>query len=197
MSLQEHTLASRAAIPRPAMLERYNAAAIALHWVTALLIIANLLLGVSMVPLPISPRKLHWYLWHKSIGATVFGLTSLRLVWRAIRAHPAPVAMPDWQRRAAAVSHWMLYALLLLIPLSGWLYSSATGVQVVYLGILPLPNLVPKDKALGDVLRLTHVSLNVTLVAVIGLHVAAALKHHFYDQDTVLARMLPLVKRHT
>jgi cytochrome b561 len=145
--------------------------------------------------LPISPRKLHWYLWHKSIGATVFGLTSLRLAWRALRAHPAPVAMPEWQRRAAVVSHWMLYGLLLVIPLSGWLYSSATGVQVVYLGIFPLPNLVPKDKALGDVLRLVHVGLNVLLLAVVCLHVVAALKHHFHDRDEVLARMLPLVKR--
>jgi len=171
---------------------RYNGAAIALHWVTAALIVANLLLGLSMVPLPISPRKLQWYLWHKSIGVTIFLLTSLRLAWRAMRPHPAPVPMPRWQRRAAAVSHALLYVLLFLIPLSGWVYSSATGVQVVYLGAVPLPNLVPKDKALGDALRIVHLTLNSLLFAVVCIHVAAALKHHFVDRDATLRRMLPL-----
>jgi cytochrome b561 len=174
--------------------QKYNAAAIALHWLTAALILANLVLGVSMVPLPISPRKLEWYLWHKSIGITVFLLTSLRLAWRAIHPHPDPVPMPAWQRRAAAASHAMLYALLFAIPISGWLYSSATGVQVVYLGVVPLPDLVPKDKALGDALRIVHLTLNSLLVAVICVHTAAALKHHFVDRDNALARMLPILE---
>jgi cytochrome b561 len=174
--------------------ERYNRTAIVLHWVTAAFIVGNLLLGVAMVGLPISPRKLHWYLWHKSTGLTIFALTSLRLAWRLVRPHPAPVAMPAWQQRAAVASHVMLYVLLLLIPVSGWLYSSSTGVQVVYLGMLPLPDLVPKDKALAGTLRLVHVALNTLLVGVVCLHAAAALKHHFMDRDTVLARMLPFVK---
>jgi cytochrome b561 len=172
---------------------RYNGAAIALHWVTALLIVANLLLGLSMVPLPISPRKLQWYLWHKSIGVTILLLTSLRLAWRAMRPHPAPVPMPAWQRRAAAASHALLYLLLFLIPLSGWIYSSATGVQVVYLGAIPLPNLVGKDKALGDALRIVHLTLNSLLFAVVCIHVAAALRHHFLDRDATLERMLPIL----
>ena len=171
---------------------RYNRTAIALHWITAVLIVANLVLGLSMVQLAISPRKLHWYLWHKSIGLTVFLLTSLRLAWRALRPHPEPVSMPAWQIRAAAASHATLYALLLVIPISGWLYSSATGVQVVYAGMIPLPNLLPKDKALGDLLRIVHIVLNSLLFAVVCLHVAAALKHHFVDRDAVLTRMLPL-----
>jgi cytochrome b561 len=180
---------------RDTMPETYDRAAIALHWITALLIVANLLLGLSMVSLPISPRKLQWYLWHKSIGVTIFALTSLRLAWRALHPHPPPAAMPPWQRRAASVSHAMLYALLLVIPLSGWLYSSATGVQVVFLGVVPLPNLVPKDKALADTLRAVHVALNALLASMIVLHVAAAIKHHFVDRDAVLARMLPIFKR--
>jgi len=171
--------------------ERYDRGAIALHWVTAALIVANLVLGLSMVPLPISPRKLQWYLWHKSIGISVFILTSLRLAWRALRPHPPPVPMPAWQRRAAQATHGMLYLLLFVIPLSGWIYSSATGVQVVYLGMFALPDLVPKDKALGDALRLMHVTLNSLLVAVVCIHVAAALKHHFVDRDNSLARILP------
>jgi cytochrome b561 len=174
--------------------EGYDRTAIALHWLTAALILANLALGLSMVQLPISPRKLHWYVWHKSIGITVFLLTSLRVGWRVLRPHPPPVPMPRWQRRAAAVSHAMLYVLLFSIPVSGWLYSSATGVQVLYLGVLPLPDLVGKDKALGDALRLVHITLNSLLFAVVCVHVAAALRHHYVDHDAALARMLPLAK---
>lgn len=178
-----------------ASLGAYDGPAIALHWVTAALIVANWLLGLSMVPLPISPRKLHWYLLHKSIGLSVLLLTSLRVGWRTLRAPPALVPMPAWQRRAAHVSHFLLYALLFAIPLSGWLYSSATGVQVVYLGLVPLPNLVPKDRVLGDALRLVHVGLNATLAAVVCVHAVAAIRHHVVDRDATLARMLPRFAR--
>jgi cytochrome b561 len=102
--------------------------------------------------------------------------------------------MPSWQRRSAAVSHVLLYGLLFAIPLSGWVYSSSTGVQVVYAGLVPLPDLVARDRALADVLRLVHVSLNTLLFFVICVHVAAAVKHHLIDRDAALARMLPLVK---
>jgi cytochrome b561 len=174
--------------------ERYNRGAIALHWITAILIVANLILGLSMVQLPISPRKLHWYLWHKGIGITIFLVTSVRLAWRALHPHPAQVPMPSWQRRAATASHALMYALLLITPVSGWLYSSATGVQVVYLGVVALPNLVPKDKALADALLIVHITLNSLLFAMVCIHIAAALKHHFIDHDAALARMLPNVK---
>jgi cytochrome b561 len=172
----------------------YNHLAILLHWLTACLIVANWLLGLSMVPLPISPRKLSWYLVHKSIGLTVLLLTSLRLGARLVGTHPSPVPMPAWQRRATLVAHALLYALLFAIPLTGWLYSSATGVQVVYLGLLPLPDLVPRDRALGDVLRLVHVGLNVTLALVVLVHLSAAIRHHVVDRDVTLVRMLPLLR---
>jgi cytochrome b561 len=176
-------------------LERYDRGAMALHWISATLILANLLLGVSMVQLAISPRKLQWYLSHKSIGITVFALTSVRLAWRTLHPVPAAVAMPAWQRRAARLAHAALYALLLLIPLTGWLYSSATGVQVVWLGWVPLPTLLDKDRALATVLRDMHVGLNVLLATLLVLHIAAALKHHFVDRDDALRRMLPFAGR--
>jgi cytochrome b561 len=87
-----------------------------------------------------------------------------------------------------------LYVLLVAIPVSGCLYSSATGVQVVYLGMIPLPDLVPKDKALGDALRIVHIALNSLLFAVVCIHAGAALKHQFLDRDGALARMLPRFK---
>ena len=162
-----------------------------LHWLTAALVVANLALGVSMVPLPLSPRKLQWYMWHKWIGITVFLVTAARLAWRGRRRPPPLLPMPDWQRRAATVSHALMYVLVAVIPLSGWLYSSSTGVQVVYLGLFPLPDVVPKDRALATVLKWIHFGLNSTLFAVVCLHVAAALKHGFADRDGTLSRMLP------
>lgn len=174
---------------------RYGAVAVALHWLTALLVVCGFTLGLSMVPLPLSPRKLQWYLWHKWIGISVFLLTCLRLGWRWGHAPPPLPPMARWQARTSQAAHALLYALLVAIPLSGWVYSSSTGVQVNYLGLFPLPDLVAKDRELAVVLRAVHVTLNFTLLAVVCVHIAAALKHHFADRDPVLTRMLPRIPR--
>ena len=171
---------------------RYGAVAIAFHWLVAAALFVTFPLGLYMADLPLSPRKLTLVSYHKWIGVTVLALMSLRLAWRLThRPPPLPPAMPAWQRRAATLAHWMLYALLLAIPLSGWLYSSAVGVPTVYLGLWQLPDLVGKDKALAEALKLAHKSLNFTLLALVVVHVAAAIKHHFVDRDGLLARMLP------
>ncbi len=175
--------------------QRYSAMAIALHWLTAAMVVAGFTLGLSMIGLPLSRQKLQWYAWHKWIGITVWLLTCARLAWRLGHPGPAMPPMPEWQRRVAVLVHVLLYVLLLLIPVSGWLHSSATGVQVVYLGLVPLPDLVARDRELGDVLRTVHVTLNFTLLAVVCLHTVAALKHHFVDRDTVLTRILPVRTR--
>ena len=86
-------------------------------------------------------------------------------------------------------------ALVLAAPITGWLFSSAAGFPVVYLGVLPLPDLVSKDRELADVLRAAHKWINYSMAAVIVLHVAAAIKHHVHDRDDVLARMLPFLRR--
>lgn len=171
---------------------RYTPAAIALHWIVALLIIANLALGLYTVDLPLSPRKLHLFSYHKWIGVTVLMLAAARLLWRL--GHPAPAlpaTMAPWEQRAANASHILLYALFFAAPLTGWLFSSASGFQTVYLGLLPIPDLLHKDKALADALRLAHKSINYTMAALIVIHALAALKHHFVDRDDVLRRMLP------
>jgi cytochrome b561 len=173
---------------------RYTRTAIVLHWAAALLIVSSFAVGLWMVPLPISPLKLRAYAWHKWIGVTVFLLALARLAWRA--AHPAPpaVAMPDWQRRAASATHAALYVLMLAAPIAGFLYSSAAGVQTVYLGVVPLPDVVAKDKALAEALKAVHVSLVFALGALVAVHLAAAVKHQVVDRDGVLARMLPLAR---
>ena len=170
---------------------RYGTVAILLHWLTALLVVTGFSLGLSMVGLPFSRQKLEWYSWHKWIGITVWLLTCARLAWRCTHSPPPMEPMPAWQHRSARVSHVLLYVLLFIIPLSGWVYSSATGVQVVYLGLFPLPDLVAKDRDLAAVLKSVHLTLNFTLAALVCIHGVAALKHHFADRDAVLRRMLP------
>jgi cytochrome b561 len=173
---------------------RYTRTAIALHWVAALLIVCNLLLGISMINLSLSPLKVRLYGWHKWIGITVFLTATARILWRS--AHPAPpaVVMPAWRRRATAATHAALYALMFLVPLSGWVYSSSTGVSVIYLGLVPLPDLVPKDKALAAVLWAVHATLNFILFALVFVHVGAALRHQLVDRDGTLRRMLPFLQ---
>ncbi len=172
----------------------YTRTAIALHWIAALLIVCNLALGISMINVPLSPLKLRLFLWHKGIGITVFLTASARLLWRAMHPAPAAVPMPVWQRRAVAATHATLYVLMFAIPLSGWIYSSATGVSVVYLGIAPLPDLVPKDKALAAVLQAVHGTLNFALLLLVCVHAGAALRHQFAHHDGVLPRMLPFLR---
>jgi cytochrome b561 len=173
----------------------YTRTAIALHWLVAVLILVAFALGLYMVELKLSPTKLKLYSWHKWLGVTIWLLVVVRLVWRARHRPPALPAMPKWQHTASQVTHGLLYVLLLAIPITGWMFSSASGFPVVYLGVsaLQLPDLVGKDKALAEVLQAVHSTLNWTLFAIVLLHVAAALKHHVVDRDTVLHRMLPLL----
>lgn len=169
----------------------YHAVSRVLHWLVAVMILGMLVLGFYMVDLPLSPNKLKLYSWHKWAGVSIFLLVLLRLVWRIrYQAPPMPAHFSPFVKRAAAAGHGMLYTLMLAIPLSGWLMSSAKGVQTVWFGIVPIPDLLPEHKALGDILLTTHVSLNLIMVAAIVGHVAMALKHHFIDGDNTLRRML-------
>ncbi len=174
----------------------YTRTAVYLHWLMALLVFVTFPVGLVMHEMALSPDKLRMLSYHKWLGVTVFVLVMVRLVWRATHK-PAPlgISMPQWQRMAAQAVHVLLYALLFAIPLSGWLMSSAKGFQTVYLGILPLPDLLAKDKVLGDALSALHEVLNVTLLVLVATHVAAALKHHLVDHDGTLARMIPFLLR--
>lgn len=169
---------------------RYTRTAIGLHWLIALLIISIMALGVYMTGLPLSPQKLKIYSWHKWAGITVLLISILRIIWRIKNpAPPLPSSMSQSVRKLAHAGHALLYTLTIAIPISGWLMSSAKGVQTVWFGILPLPDLIDKNKELGDALLNAHVNLNVLLGAIIVGHVVMAIKHHFVDKDGTLHRM--------
>jgi len=169
---------------------RYTNTAISLHWLIAVLIFVAFALGWYMVDLKISPAKLQYYSWHKWLGITVLGFAILRLLWRWTHTPPPlPITTPRWQVLAAAGGHWALYLLLFAIPLSGWAFSSASGYPVVYLGQFQMPDWMPKDKALAAQMKELHELLTTLLIVVVAVHVAAALKHHFFDRDGLLGRM--------
>jgi len=170
----------------------YTRTAKGLHWLMTILFFGLLALGFYMHDLPLSPEKLQLYSWHKWAGVTAFLLVWFRLFWRIAHRPPAlPATMSKLMQRAAHAGHFLLYGLMIAIPLSGWLMSSAKGFQTVWFGVLPIPDLLGKNKETGDLLQSVHMSLNLLFVAVIAGHIGAALKHHFIDKDDILTRMLP------
>ncbi|BBH12668.1 MULTISPECIES: cytochrome b [Chromobacterium] len=182
-------------------MQRYSPTQIALHWLIALLIIAALIMGWYFNSMQItSPAsfklKASLIAWHKWVGISVLALAVLRLIWRARRGAPAPLpGQPAWQLKAAGLIHLLLYALMLAMPLVGWLMSSAKGYPVVWFNLVQLPDLVEKNEALGHVLGWSHALMAYAIVAIVGLHALAALKHHFIDRDATLARMLPSCRK--
>ena len=172
------------------MPQHYTRTAIALHWAVAALVITAFAMGWIMTGMAISPLKLKVFSWHKWLGVTVLALFFIRGLWRLTHAPPPLLPMPAWQRLTAHALHGLLYLLILVQPLTGWLYSNAAGYPIVYLKLIPLPNLVAKDKALADTFEKLHGTGAVILATAIGLHLLAALKHHLIDRDDTLRRML-------
>ena len=168
--------------------ERYSRGAIAFHWTIAALAIANLAVGFLHDPIP----ALGAYMGaHKAVGLTILVLTLARIAWRVTHpAPPPPGDLPAWQRIASRVTHWALYALTLLLPLTGWMMVSGSEVRrpLTWFGVFDLPYL-PVGKAAGDVGHQAHVILGWLMLALVALHIAAALRHHFVLRDGVLRRM--------
>jgi len=170
---------------------RYTSTAIAMHWLLALGILGVFSLGLYMADLPFSPQRVKLYNWHKWAGVTILALSVFRLMWRLTHRPPADAPMPGWQQRAAHLAHGGLYLLFFAVPMMGWAYSSAAGFPIVWFGVLPLPDLLPVDRELAEVIKPVHGWLAWTLVVIAALHVAAALKHQFIDRDGLIARMWP------
>lgn len=170
---------------------------IALHWLSVLLILSIAAIGLYMTEMPNSMLKLKTYALHKSLGLTILGLTALRLAWRLYAGAPDPV--PDtarWRQRAASASHALMYATLILLPLSGWAYNSASNFALQWFGLINLPRLVPADPVLKPLALAVHNGLFWALMALVLIHAGAALWHHLARRDATLARMLPVLDHH-
>ncbi|HEV8334041.1 MAG TPA: cytochrome b [Steroidobacteraceae bacterium] len=176
-------------------LERYGAVAQLFHWAIVALIITQFVLALRAKGL--SPvAKIGILATHKSVGITILGLALLRLAWRLFNpVPPLPPGTPRWQDRAAYVSHFLLYALLFITPLLGWLMSSARAFSVSWFGLVTLPDFIKPNKAAFETLHQAHEFMAYSLAAIAIVHAAAALKHHFLDRDDVLRRMLPVPGR--
>lgn len=168
----------------------YHPLAKALHWLTALCVLGLIAVGLWMTEMPLSLMKLQLYAWHKWLGLLVLLITFGRLAWR-LRSPPPPLPniVIDWERRLAPYSHGLLLFLLLALPVSGWLMSSAGGVTVYWFGVLQLPDLVPRGLALFEALRRLHHVLAWCLIALIALHVLAVLHHDVIRRDGIFRRM--------
>jgi len=182
---------------------RYSTVAIWLHWIIAVIVIANLIGGLSLDIFFDSKdpamKQLGFTIigLHKSFGLTVILLTLVRLGWRiANPPPPLPAHMTRIEVIAAKATHHGFYALLLLLPLSGWALVSTSKLQfpILWFGLFEVPRL-PLDKALGDFFSESHETLAWITIALLAVHVLAALKHHYFDRDDILARMLPFLRR--
>ena len=171
---------------------RYDAVAQSFHWLIAALIVVQFALAWDADDLPLGLRKLALLARHKSFGMTVLMLAVLRLAWRWSHRPPAlPKSMTPVEVRLAQLTHVAFYGLLFAMPLSGWLMSSAKSYSVSWFGLFTWPDLIAKNEPAFNLLRETHEVLGWGLLAIATLHVLAALKHHFWNKDGVLLRMLP------
>jgi cytochrome b561 len=186
------------AIPQDEVILRYNNGAVLLHWVTAALVLTQVYVGFSFADMPRGPARMQWFAWHKTIGVTILVLALIRLAWRlAHRPPPFPPELPSWERVAAVWSHRLFYVLLIALPLTGLIALSggARGPTSALIGGIPLPLIPGLSKATGEAAGSVHEALVYTTIALLVIHVCAALKHQFADQTRTSGRMPPFRTR--
>ncbi len=176
--------------------DHYKLPAIALHWLMAILLISLIALGYYMEGLPKNTSdRAYFFALHKSMGLVALALILVRIGWRATHVVPAPLpGMPTWEIMAAAWSHRLLYLCMFLQPLTGYLSSSFNKYGIKFFGV-SLPNWGWEDTALRELFAGAHDVVGMALIALIVVHVLAALKHGLIDKDQIFQRMLPKPSR--
>lgn len=171
----------------------WGAGAQLLHWLMAAGIATSMLLGWIMVNLPAGSMQFRLYALHKSLGITLLALVLLRLIWRWINVTPPlPETLPRHEQWLAKAGHRALYALMLLMPVSGYVINSAANFPLNVFGLVQIPNLTPANETLGEWASTLHLALFWGFVAVLTAHIGGALRHHFVLRDNILRRMLPV-----
>jgi cytochrome b561 len=178
---------------------RWNIVVIALHWLSAILILALLAVGFFMTSATLgAATQFDLYQWHKTFGFVLLLLTVMRVFARTLTASPAPPAdMAPWERRAAGATHFAFYAVLLIVAFAGWLRVSSAiiPIPINFFGLTKIPNLVGPDEAFSERMAFFHEASAWLLLALLALHTAAALKHHYFNEDNVLTRMVGTAPR--
>lgn len=174
----------------------YGSVAQSLHWTMAGLICYQYILAERAADATLF-QKLGILATHKSVGITILLLAAFRLSWNfGVGERPRPVpGEPRYRLRLARASHTTLYALMVAMPVTGWMMSCAANTPVSYFGMITLPNLVSPQPGWVDALKLIHGSLFALLAAIVAVHASAALYHHFFLKDDVLRRMIPFIKK--
>ncbi len=183
-----------------ALVERYSKPAIWLHWIIGVLMIVNLAFG--FLHESFGDDNVRFMInTHKSVGITVLGLAIMRLLWRVTHRPPAlPAHYKSWEKRASHIVHWLLYALIFALPITGWMHDSAwklaPEIKMYWFGLFEWPRIPwimemePAAKeAFHEVMGERHELLGWILIALFLLHVGAALKHQFIDKERELQRM--------
>lgn len=169
-----------------------------LHWCIAVIVIGMLAFGIYIDRFVKDVYEAFDLIqMHKSWGFVIFCLVAVRITWRFAAGVPElPESVPSWQVLASRASHFLLYALMIVMPVSGWLYASASesqelfGIRNMVFGLFELPDpFTPGSKDLADRFRSVHGAASKLLILLAVVHIAAALKHHFVDRDSVLRRM--------
>ena len=159
------------------------------HWLTALLVFIQIPLGFYAESLRLSPLKIDVFVWHKSLGMLVFLLVIVRLLWRIKSTIPIALATSRLQKILASAAHGILYGLMLALPLSGWVTSSASNFPVKLFWLIPLPSIVGPDDALKSIAAEVHEICVFVLIAILIVHIGAALRHQLMLGDNALKRM--------
>ncbi|HDZ54993.1 MAG TPA: cytochrome b [Pseudomonas xinjiangensis] len=178
---------------------RYGVVAISLHWLVALVVIGLAILGLWMTDLTYySPYYRTAPFWHKSIGLTFAAVLALRLIWRMFNRRPSHLPNHKrWETRLAGLVHGLLYVLLAVIVVSGYLISTARGDGISVFGWFEVPALLTGLTSQADRAGFVHYWVAITVLSLAGLHALGALKHHFIDRDDTLRRMLGLRPHNT
>jgi len=165
------------------------------HWLLAALIIAMIPMGIYLENLDRGPAKFELIGVHKSIGAIILILVALRIIWRLLQRFPEPAGTPsDWEHKFARAWHLLVLAVIFVVPMSGYVSSSTGGYPVDVFGLFTLPAIAPVDKGLHEIAEEVHEVTGILLIPLIMLHAAASLKHHYWDKDTTLRRMVGLAE---
>ncbi len=172
--------------------DSWGSLAKAFHWVIALLVIAMIGFGLYLEEMPRGPEKAELLALHKSTGILILSLMSARLIWRLFNPVPVlPPALKGWEKAVAAGTHWLLYAVVFLMPLSGYVMTAAANVPFRFFQTFTVPLLIAPSRELFGTAHDVHEFTSRVLIALLVLHIGAALRHHFLLKDDIVRRMLP------